>query len=161
MTPTALDAALVTAALAAGVAAGCTFVFSNFVMPALGRLPAADAIRAMQAINEKAINPLFLMIFIGTGLAATALSAVHLVAGPPDARTPWLLAGTVVYVVGVVGVTIARNVPLNDALARVVDADRQTPSAWADYDRPWTRWNHLRTVAGVIASALFIVGATR
>jgi len=158
MSPATLDIALVTAALAAGVSAGCIFVFSNFVMPALSRLPAPLAIRAMQAINEDALNPLFFAFFIGTGLAAVALSAVHLAVDAPTESTPWLLAGTAVYVVGVMGVTGVRNIPLNEALARVAEDDH-TPDTWRAYHRPWTRWNHLRTVAGMAASVLFILGA--
>lgn len=159
MSPLSLDVALVTAAVAAAVSAGCALVFSSFVMRALGQLPGAQAIRAMQAINERAINPLFLAFFIGTGVATLAVSAIHLAVGTPSPSDPWLLAGTAVYNVGLVLVTIARSVPLNDALARVDDVDTDAAGTWNAYDRPWTGWNHLRAVAGVVASALFALGA--
>ena len=52
------------------------FAFSTFVMGALGRLPAAHGIAAMQSINVVVINPLFLGVFIGTaGLCALLVAA--------------------------------------------------------------------------------------
>lgn len=54
------------------------------------------------------------------------------------------------YLVGVLGVTGVVNVPLNDAL----DAGRV---AWADYRVRWTRWNHVRLVAGTGSLALLLV----
>ncbi|MBX2803972.1 MAG: DUF1772 domain-containing protein [Myxococcales bacterium] len=150
------QAALLVSAVAAGLSGGCTFVFSNFVMPALGRLERPEAIRAMQAINEDAINPLFLLIFIGTGAAVVALSAAHgWLVGPNG----WLYAGTVLYAVGVVGITVFGNVPLNDALAQV---DASSPAAdWLAYARPWTALNTARTVAAALASACFVLAALR
>src|SRR5690606_29761669 len=42
------------AAVGSALVAGVFFAFSSFVMPALATLPAAPAIRAMQAINRAA-----------------------------------------------------------------------------------------------------------
>jgi len=44
-------------ALGSGLIAGAFFAFSTFVMGALGRLPAAHGIAAMQSINVVVINP--------------------------------------------------------------------------------------------------------
>jgi uncharacterized membrane protein len=46
-------------ALGCGLIAGVFFAFSTFVMPALARLPAAQGIAAMNAINVAAITPTF------------------------------------------------------------------------------------------------------
>ncbi|HLL90834.1 MAG TPA: hypothetical protein VK324_16150 [Tepidisphaeraceae bacterium] len=54
------------AALGSGLMAGVFFAFSAFVMRALGRLPAGEAVAAMRAINVAVINPLFLGVFLGT-----------------------------------------------------------------------------------------------
>ena len=54
------------AALGAGLVAGIFFAFSTFVMGALGRLPQAAGISAMQSINVVVINPVFLSVFMGT-----------------------------------------------------------------------------------------------
>jgi uncharacterized membrane protein len=65
------------------------------------------------------------------------------------------LAGTVIYVVGTIGVTIAGNVPLNDALAMVNPDSAAGATLWARYLTDWTFWNHVRTVAAAIAAVLF------
>ena len=50
-------------------------------------------------------------------------------------------------------VTMAFNVPLNNALLRGGERDADT---WRRYLVEWTRWNHVRTVASLAAAALFI-----
>ncbi|WP_367265416.1 hypothetical protein [Polaromonas sp.] len=70
----AVFALLAAAALGSGVVAGIFFAFSSFVMSALGRLPPAQGVAAMQSINETVINPGFLLVFFGTGLACLALA---------------------------------------------------------------------------------------
>lgn len=148
---------MILCAVLAGLSGGCAFVFSNFVIPALDRLPAADAIRAMQAINEDAINPLFMLLFIGTGVAALVLAAFHVLT-PGLAIEAWFATATALYVVGVVLVTVGGNVPLNEALARVNEA-QMGADAWRAFADPWVRWNTLRTVAAALASGAFAMAA--
>lgn len=75
------------------------------------------------------------------------------------AGSPWRTAGASLSLVGVVELTVARHVPLNDALAT---ADPPAPDAaarWAAYADAWIPLNHVRTVAGTVATALLVVGA--
>ncbi|WP_228050189.1 hypothetical protein [Tychonema sp. LEGE 06208] len=53
------------AVLGCGLIAGVFFAFSTFVMNALGRLPPAQGIAAMQSINIAVINPLFITALFG------------------------------------------------------------------------------------------------
>src|SRR6266853_1962818 len=91
-------------ALGCGLMAGILFAFSVFVMKALGRLPPAQGIAAMQSINVAIINPWFLAVFLGTSVACVflAISSVLMWHRP---RTAWLLAGALLYLVGTVLVT--------------------------------------------------------
>ena len=152
-----LRAAVVGTALGCGLVAGAFFAFSSFVMPALNRLPAGRAVAAMQSINRLAVTPLFMAAVFGTALACLAVAAW---AGfgwhAPAAR--WVLAGCIVYVIGAIVVTIAANVPLNNALDTV---DPQGPGAagdWARYARAWTGWNHVRCAASTVATGLLTAG---
>lgn len=114
----------------------------------------------MQAINVAVINPLFLGAFLGT--AAVCAGVVVAAASRWDRPgAAYLLAGGLLYLIGTFGVTVVRNVPLNDALAAVGPADPDGPRRWSDYVRRWTAWNHVRTVAGVAAMATFIVAPTQ
>ena len=145
----------VIAAVGAGVSGGVFFAFSTFVMKALGRLPAAESISAMHAINKAAPTPLFMLALFGTGVVSIVLSAValrHL-----DQRwAVYLLTGTALYLVCLV-LTMVYHVPRNDALALVDPAGPGAAHAWAHYLSPWTAWNHVRTVTAMAGSTAFII----
>ena len=156
MSTTLLQTSLLACSVAASLAGGATFAFSNFIMRAFDRLPGDEAVRAMQSINVTAINPLFMLLLIGTGVAGAGLSIVNLVAA--GSVNPWLLGAAAVYVLGVVLVTMLGNVPLNEALARI-SPESLTATSWSAYAAPWTAWNHVRTVAAAVACVAFAVAA--
>ena len=142
------------AALGCGLIGGVFFAFSTFVMKALGRLPLGEGIAAMQAINVAVLNPWFLGAFIGTaGACILALISSLLLWHDPEAM--YLLAGSALYLVGTLLVTIVVNVPKNEALASLAPADSDAAHLWADYVSSWTAWNHVRTAAALAAAASF------
>lgn len=134
--------------LAAGVGSslvgGVFFAFSAFVLPALGRLPADEGAAAMRSINVLAVRPPLMVALFGTAIACTATGVLAL-----RRSDGWVAAGSATYLVGVVLVTVAANVPLNDHLA-----DHQLD--FADYAQTWGRWNHVRTAAGTTAALLLL-----
>jgi len=144
------------AALGSGVVAGVFFAFSTFVMGALGRLPQAAGISAMQSINIVVINPVFLSVFIGTAIVSVALTIAALIGWAPP-RSLYLVAGGVLYFAGCFLVTMLCNVPLNDALAAVAPDSAEGAKMWARYLTEWTNWNSVRTAASLAASAFFIL----
>lgn len=143
------------AGLGCAVASGFFFAFSVVVMPALGRLPAPHGIAAMQRINVAAVKPWLMTELFGT--AAVCIAAI--VAGLAsfgESYGPYLVAAGAIYLLGVIAVTMAFNVPRNNALAKVDPATSEAASLWARYLVEWTAWNHLRTVAPLVASGLLI-----
>ena len=101
----------------------------------------------MRGINAEAqANPAFLVVFLGTGVLALGLG----VAAVFD-RDPLLIAGSVLAVVPVV-VTVAVNVPLNNRLEAGLD--------WQSYRAPWTAWNHVRTLSGLLGGAVLVTAGT-
>ena len=143
-------------ALGCGLVAGVFFAFSAFVMNALGRLPAAQGISAMQSIKVVVINPLFMGAFLGTAAACVLLGIAALVMWyEPGAA--YLLAGSLLYLIGSVVATMAFNVPLNDALAAVEPTGTEGAGLWARYLASWTGWNHVRTAASLAAAASLIL----
>jgi uncharacterized membrane protein len=142
--------------LGTGLIAGVFFVFSVAIMRALERITPFSGMWAMQSINIYIVNPIFLGVFLGTGIicAGLAISGVvrwHL----PGAA--WLIAGSMIYVVGSVGITVIFNVPMNNALMAADPATPEGLQLWAKYLTDWTFWNHIRTVASLAASASLIV----
>ncbi|MEM9346182.1 MAG: anthrone oxygenase family protein [Planctomycetota bacterium] len=150
----ALDGLMIAAVFGSGIVAGIFFTFSNFVMPALARLPKAHGTAAMQAINITVINPLAMIAMFGTGV-------VFIIAMLLGVRTGqgvvfWLyLVGAALYVVGCVGVTIAGNVPLNETLAKVDPETSEAADLWDHYLARWTLFNTLRTTASALACVAY------
>lgn len=144
-------------ALGCGLIGGLFFAFSTAVMKALSRLPSSEGIAAMQYINVVIINPIFLSAFLGTA-AGCALVIIASLLRWHYPGSVCLLVGGVLYLVGSLLVTAAFNIPRNNALASAVPTDPKSASLWADYLSTWTAWNHLRTVASILASASLTIG---
>jgi uncharacterized membrane protein len=147
-------------AIGCGVMAGVYFAFSAFVMTSLGRIDQAAGIAAMNAINSDIVRSLFMPLFMGTTLASAAVAVVAVLNWGHQGMIAGF-AGALVYVIGMFVITMVFNVPLNDALAAVDPAAPEASAVWRRYLGEWTQWNHVRTLASGLASALFIVALTR
>jgi uncharacterized membrane protein len=77
----------------------------------------------------------------------------------PQTDAVYLLVGSLLYLVGEIGVTIAFNIPLNDALAKVAPDSTEGGNLWLRYLTEWTFWNHIRTLAA-LAAAIVLLFAT-
>ncbi|MDN4480217.1 anthrone oxygenase family protein [Demequina muriae] len=139
------------AAITTALAGGVLYAFSAFVIAGLRRLPPEQAGAAMRGINIDAQRaPLMLLMVASLGLPIAAA----IVGGNQGSEgAPWAIAGAVVAAVGILGITAAGNVPLNERLARASDIG----AAWQRFVGPWLLWNHARTALAAIASALFVV----
>lgn len=134
-----------------GLVAGVFFAFSGFVMPALGRLPTPQGIAAMQAINVTAVTPPLMIALFGTAVVCLgiAVEAVMMWGTPGSGLR---LFAALLYLLGVVGVTVVCNVPRNNALAAFDPQSSQAASHWNAFLREWTTWNTVRTVASGLAA---------
>jgi uncharacterized membrane protein len=142
--------ALVGSALIAGV----FFAFSNFIMKAFAERPAPEGMAAMQAINVTVINPAFLGAFMGTAGLCVVLGVLVILGH--SGGNGWILAGALCYFFGTFGVTVVGNIPLNNALAEAQPHSAEGRELWARYLERWTRFNTLRTVAALAATACLL-----
>ena len=144
------------AAGGAALVGGVFFGFSNFVMAGLGRLAPEQGASAMNSINVTVINPAFMTALFGTGLLCLIAAAMALGSlGTLDGKL--ILAAALLYVVGCDGVTMALNVPLNNALAATPVGTPEGAAIWTRYLKDWTFWNSVRTAASFAAAILFVV----
>jgi uncharacterized membrane protein len=158
MTHQLLAVLLIAASVGSGLIGGLFFIFSNTIMSAFDRLPNGGGVPAMQRINEVILNPVFFTAFFGTGLLSLVLLVFYVLhLNQPGA----LLAcsGAVIYIVGSIGVTMMCNVPLNNKLAAIPAGAKDLTAQWLAYRGPWTQWNHVRTIACLIAATLFAIAA--
>ncbi|MGF6846502.1 putative membrane protein [Chitinophaga sp. W3I9] len=147
-------------AVSTALMGGLFYAYSCSVNPGLGRLSDIGYLSAMQSINRAILNPVFFASFLGSlALLPVCTWAYFSYSVSPGS---WCVLGaTFVYFIGVLGVTMAGNVPLNNALDK---ADLTATSAGqlaeqrAAFEERWNRLNMVRTVAAVGTVALMVAG---
>ena len=153
-----LTACLCALALVSALVGGVFQSFSDFVMRGLGRAEGDAGMLAMQQINVTVMRSLFLTSFflLVPGLAAAAWAA----SAQSSAIFHLVLGAAIVYVVGVVLVTVFGSVPMNNRLDQLISEGAREEAAeyWQIYLVRWTRWNHLRTLA-CAATAFLLLAA--
>ena len=150
---------LIITATATGLIAGLFYAYSCSVNIGLGRLPDKEYIAAMQSINIAILNPLFFVSFLGT-LLLLPLSTYLNFEQPLSTRFLLLLAAAIIYAIGVFGVTMLGNVPLNDALAGFDLEHASVKSIYEQrirFEQPWLFLHQVRTIASVVCLILVII----
>jgi uncharacterized membrane protein len=151
-------ATLLTTALIAGL----FYAYSVSVNPGLNRLSDSAYLQSMQHINRVILNPLFMASFMG---ALIMLPICTFIVFRHDGISPsfwFILAATLLYVIGTFGVTIAGNVPLNVMLDQfnIEGAGAQELRAFrAQFEMPWNNLHRVRTIANVLSLICAIVAA--
>ncbi|MEM7075406.1 MAG: anthrone oxygenase family protein [Pseudomonadota bacterium] len=146
------------AILAYAFVGGVFLAFSDFIMRSLALTSGAGGVEAMQAINREVFRWVFMALFIGLAAISLLLGVYGLVYVGGVSGALIALSGAV-YVVGCFGVTVFRNVPLNETLAGMAHRDVNTQAYWSGTYLPrWTRWNTVRTVACALSAALLLTG---
>lgn len=127
-----MDYVVLSARVTSGLLAGLYFGFAVAVMPALHGLGDVEFVDTMRRINVAIVNPMFVVIFF------TAPALAGIAAGM--VRTPLSYVGAALAIVTLL-ITLAVNVPLNDALA--------AGGSRADFESRWVLFNGLRTLTGI------------
>jgi len=155
---------LVGATFTMGLAAGVFALYAHTIMPALKTTDDRTFVASFQALDRAIINPWFMVGGFAGALVLTGLAALTQLRQDP---LPWILVALGLYLVTFV-VTVAVNVPLNDAIKAAGDPDRITDLAQVRADFHEVRWaafNLVRvvTTTGAFASllwALIVYGRT-
>ncbi len=118
MGSTFITAVTAASAVCAGVAGGVYFAFATIVVPALRALPAVEAVTAMQRLNISAVRLPFMVVFFGGAAASAAVIIAEVASGTATPAAVNRMAGAG-FALASFGITIVRNVPLNNALSRL------------------------------------------
>lgn len=149
---------LVLAATVTALIGGLFYAWSCSVVPGLGRLGNTEYIAAMQSMNRAILNPVFFLSFMGTLILLPLATFLHY--GHGSMRFWLLLAASIAYAAGVFGVTMAGNVPLNNALdvfnLKTASAD-EIAAFRTRFEAPWNRLNDIRTFFSVVAIILVVI----
>lgn len=150
---------LTVAATTTGLSAGLLYAYQVSVIPAFKTLSDDEYIAAMQSINVAIQNPVFGFNFLGTAIFLPIAAYLHR-STPGSLRFKLLVAATLLYIVGTLGITIGANVPLNDTLAKFSlqsSTPKQVATARAAFQDPWNDWHMIRTFASIGSLILVIV----
>jgi uncharacterized membrane protein len=142
-----------------GLMAGLFYSWSISVTPGIGRLGNREYLASFQAMNRAIVNPMFLICFLGAAVLLPICSFMNY--GQPISNRFWFLLGaSVFYIGGVIVITFAGNIPLNNALDRFDIAGssaEQMAALRARFENKWNTLNHIRSVAATIALVLAIL----
>lgn len=142
-----------------GLSAGVMYCFNVAIVPALRQVQGKQHIAVMQAINMKIKNPVFFLSFFGPTLLLPLAAFLH----RDDSEFPLLVTAAALHIIGVNGITIAGNIPLNDNLDKVdvsqlseVEAE-QIRQAYQGEGTAWMRFHAVRTLSSTASTALVFI----
>ncbi|MCP4439352.1 MAG: DUF1772 domain-containing protein [Aureispira sp.] len=150
--------ALLGSTLLFGLLAGILFTWQNAVTPGIGRLDDLNYLKAFQHMNRTILNPLFYIVFVGP--LVLSLSSIYVYRSNPN-NVLWLLVvATVIYVLGVLLVTIMGNIPLNEMLDKTTLEDstfEEVQTLRSKFEAPWNNYHVIRTIASIGSFVLYIL----
>jgi uncharacterized membrane protein len=145
-------ASLLGATVTMGLVAGVFALYSHTIMPGLKATDDRTFVAAFQSMDRAIINPWFMA---GGFVGALLLTILATVANLGEDALPWIVAALVLYLIAFV-ITIAVNVPLNDALKAAGDPDRIRDLAGVRerfHEARWAAWNLVRVLVSLGAFA--------
>lgn len=145
------------AILLTGLLAGLFYAYDCSVIKGLGNLQDETYLQSFQSINKAILNPYFFLSFMGCLLVLPVASWLSYKSGTSFYL---LIAASLIYFIGVFGVTVCCNVPLNEQLAnfQISTATENEISAMRKaFETSWNTWHKIRTIASIVAFSLAVL----
>ena len=150
---------LALAILLTGLMAGIFFTWSNAVKPGIGKLSDIEYLRALQSMNRVILNNTFKIIFLGAIIAIALVPVFYFNLYPRNIF--WLFVFTlVIYWIGVFGVTVSGNIPLNEILDKTnleSITSEEIKTLRKSIEVKWNNFNLIRCISSGITFILLIV----
>ena len=153
------NAVLFITILFSGLVAGLLYSYSCSVNIGLKALPDAEYLQAMQSINIAIQNPYFFISFMGL-LLLFPISARGFYSMQAMTSFYLLLIAISLYFIGVFGVTVFGNVPLNNQLAKFVISSASSDeisTMRSAFETAWNKFHLIRTVSAILSFAFTIL----
>jgi uncharacterized membrane protein len=150
---------LFTTVLFSGLVAGLLYGYACSVNIGLKELPAEGYLKAMQSINTAIQNPYFFVSFMGL-LIMFPLSLWRLYTPQPIMTFYLFLIAALLYFIGVFGITMIGNIPLNNLLDKFVTATSspdEIVKMRLTFEIGWNRFHLIRTISSILSFGFTIV----
>lgn len=156
---TVSNVVLVVTTTCTALMAGLFFSYSCSVVLGLKLLTDSEYIASMQSINKAIQNPLFFICFFGT-LLLLPISAYLTYSQHSRLRFWLLLSATIIYFIGVFGVTALGNIPLNNGLEKfnLTNASKEAITLQRTiFEQRWNNLNAIRTISSILSLVLIVI----
>ena len=145
--------------LLTGLTAGLCFTWTNAVTPGIGQLDDLGFLKSFQAMNRAIINPTFILVFFGPFFGHILTTYFNY----QKADTAfWLyIVAAALFILGVILVTIFKNVPLNEILDQTDLAAANAEDIRVlrkKFEMPWNQWHWVRTISSIFSFLLLLIG---
>ena len=145
--------------LLTGLTAGLCFTWTNAITPGIGQLDDLGFLEAFQKMNRAIVNPAFILVFFGPFFGHLAI--VFLKYQRSDTAFWVFVLAAVLFIIGVVLVTVLRNIPLNE----ILDKTELFPASAEElrhlrsrFETPWRQWHLVRTLCSLASFVLLLAG---
>lgn len=139
------------------LSAGFFFAWSVSVILGTKKVSDFTYLEAMQNINKEILNPVFFLVFFGSLIALIINTFLQFKIKPVFGL---VLAATIIYLIGVFGVTAFGNVPLNNALNNL-NIDKLNAAELKNfrnyYEVYWNKYHTIRTLSNMISFILILI----
>ena len=146
---------LIVSTLLCALVTGFIFTYAVVVMPGFAKLDDRDFIRAFQVTDGVIQNnqPLFMLAWVGSIVSIVATMILGFIELHGIERWTVIAIGFV-YLLGVQGITIRVNLPLNNHLQRLEIDEMDPESLSKERNKFETRWNYFNNIRTLIAFAV-------
>ena len=147
---------LASALLLIGLMTGIFFTWSNAVKPGIGKLSDLEYLRALKSMNRAILNNTFKIIFLGAIISVGLLPVFYF--NLYSQNVFWLfLFALIIYSIGVFGVTLIGNIPLNELLDKTKLESISLEEIKSLRRTIEIRWNNLNLIRCISSAITFLI----
>ena len=158
--------ALIPSVILCAMVTGFIFTYAVVVMPGFSKLGDKEFIKAFQVTDAVIQNnqPLFMLTWIGSIISI--LSTIIVAIATIGLSDSWLIIlVSVIYLLGVQGITIGIHLPLNKHIQNM-NIDKMTDTTLDEerrkFEKKWNYYNNIRTgIAFSVSTILILIITTR
>ncbi|TYA69897.1 anthrone oxygenase family protein [Seonamhaeicola marinus] len=141
-----------------GLTAGLCFTWANAVTPGIGNLNDLEYLKAFQQMNRVIINPTFIIVFMGPFVLHMA--NIFLFKNDPNSITWLIIIAAILYILGLVSVTVLGNIPLNEMIDKVNLDSMSLENVRAlrtSFENKWNSFHLARTISSCLSFILLLI----
>ena len=156
-----LDISLIFSITLCSLVSGFIFTYAIVVMPGLSTLNDKDFIRAFQVTDAVIQNnqPIFMFTWLGSIVSLFTTILISFISY--GLSETWLVVlFSVVYLLGVQGITIAIHIPLNNQIQKVLIKelnDKKITDERVKFERKWNFFNNIRTSISISVTLILLI----